>query len=275
MNILYKYCNQSGILKILESLELKLPYISETNDPLENSPFLYCENNVEKSKRICLSTFKRRNVTPPINWEEKLKEQIENGEYQAKLIDGFRKLEKEWNQEKTCLLSVSKTAQNTVMWAHYSDKHKGAVIGIDFNQIFPDYGIEMSPVNYCEQRPKMNVLDYSANELLGKKIIEIVLTKSADWKYEQEFRTVFLVDDLINLEQRGLACLKDFNGKETWFLRITSKSIKVVLFGLYIEESLKLTIKNLISQSELQHVKLYQVVRSENYTFNLVELVRQ
>jgi hypothetical protein len=42
MNVLYKYCDQKGIVKILESLELKLPYISQVNDPLECLPLFRC-----------------------------------------------------------------------------------------------------------------------------------------------------------------------------------------------------------------------------------------
>jgi len=57
MNILYKYCDQDGI-KIVESLELKLPYVSEVNDPLECLPFFYCPDDKAAMKEQWLRTFR-------------------------------------------------------------------------------------------------------------------------------------------------------------------------------------------------------------------------
>jgi len=269
MNVLYKYCNQEGIVKILELLELKLPYISEVNDPLECLPFFYCPDDKLAIEARYLSVFKKRNTPPPAGYEQVLNELYEKGEIQKKLSDSSRKCQDNWNQ-KNCLLSVSKTARNTVMWAHYADKHKGAVIGIDFDSIFPSNGIQMDSVNYSKQRPSINILtDF---ETPPEAFLITILTKSSDWKYEQEFRTVFLNTYLRDLEQQGLACLKDFKGKKTWFLRLNSKSIKKIIFGLYTEESLKLAIRKLIERAELQHVKLYQAEESETYDLNLIGL---
>jgi hypothetical protein len=153
------------------------------------------------------------------------------------------------------------------MWAHYTDRHKGAVIGLDFDNIF---GVKMKidPVDYCEQRPKINIL----SDITHEKFLKVLFTKSVDWGYEKEFRVIFLVDSLEIMQQQGLAHLKDFNGKKTWFLRLNPKSIREVIFGLYTEDSLKLAIKNLIKRPELQHVKLYQTEESETYTLNLVDI---
>jgi hypothetical protein len=81
MNVLYKYCDQLGIVKILALLELKLPYISDVNDPLECLPVFQCSDTSEKEKH--------------------------------------QKIQEEW-KKRTLLLSVSRTAQNTVMWSHYA-----------------------------------------------------------------------------------------------------------------------------------------------------------
>lgn len=269
MNVLYKYCDQLGVVKILELLELKLPYISEVNDPLECLPFFYCPDDKLAIEARYLSVLKKRNTPPPAGYEQVLNELYEKGEIQKKLSDSSRKCQDNWNQ-KNCLLSVSKTARNTVMWAHYADKHKGAVIGIDFDSIFPNNGIQMDSVNYSNQRPSINILtDFETHP---EAFLITILTKSSDWKYEQEFRTVFSVDALEGLRKQGLACLKDFNGKKTWFLRLNPKSIKEIIFGLYTEESVKLAIRKLIEQAELQHVKLYQAEVSETYDLNLISI---
>ena len=62
MNILYKYCDQLGIVKILESLELKLPYISEVNDPLECLPFFYCPDDKSAIEARYLLALKRKKM---------------------------------------------------------------------------------------------------------------------------------------------------------------------------------------------------------------------
>jgi hypothetical protein len=263
MNILYKYCEQLGAEKILESLELKLPYISEVNDPLECLPFFDCPNDKSAMKAQWLRTFNRNHINPPADWEQKLNEQFEKGELRKILVESARELQIDWNQRKGCLLSVSKNAQNTVMWAHYADKHKGAAIGIDFDKMF-----KMHRVDYSEHRPKINVLEDFTEEKYSKTL----LTKSSEWEYEREFRTVFLVDALEDLRKQGLACFKDFDGKQTWFLRLNAKSIKEIIFGLYTEEGLKLAVRKLIERAELQHVKLYQTEESETYTLNLVDI---
>jgi len=267
MNVLYKYCDRKGIVKILESLELKLPYISEVNDPLECLPFIYCPDDKAAMKAQCLRTFKRNNRRPPADWEHILNEQYEKGEIQKKLKEGLREHLID-SRKKNFLLSVSQEVRSTVMWAHYADKHKGAVIGIDFDMIFPKYCIKMRRVDYSVRRPKMNVLVEYEND----KYSEILFTKSTEWTYEREFRTVFLNTRLRDLEQQGLACLKDFNGKKTWFLRLNPKSIKEIIFGLYTDESLKLAIRKIIEQAELQHVQLYQAEESETYILDLIGL---
>jgi hypothetical protein len=271
MNILYKYCEQLGAEKILESLELKLPYISEVNDPLECLPFLYCPEDKSAMEAQCLRTFKRNNISPPADRKQKLYEQIKTGEFQKNLTEGLRKRLYDLRQ-KSFLLSVSQEARSTVMWAHYADKHKGAAIGIDFDKIFPKYGIKMRRVDYSEQRPKMNVLDDFESKDFHAKYLNTLLTKSADWSYEKEFRTMFDDAYLMGLEQQGLACLKEFNRKKTWFLRLNPESIREIIFGLYAEEGLKLAITKLIERAELQHVKLYQAEESETYTLNLVDI---
>lgn len=265
MNILYKYCDQKGIEIILRTRELKLPYISQVNDPLECLPFLYCPNDKSAIEARYFSALGHRNMLPSEDYKQKL----ETGEIHKIIEDGLRKFHKEWNKQKACLLSVSKTSQNTVMWSHYAEKHKGAVIGIDFDTASPDKngppGILMDQVSYSEHRPRMNILSDPDPEEFRK----ILLTKSVDWRYEQEFRTIFLVDYLEKFQRKGLAHFKDFKGKKTWFLQLNPASIREVIFGLYTEESLKSDIQKIIEHQDLNHVKLYQAEESETYNLNL------
>ena len=175
MNILYKYCDQLGIVKILEALELKLPYISEVNDPLECLPFFCCPEDQPAMEAQCLRTFKRNNIDPPTDWKQKLYEQIKTGEFQKNITEVLRKHLYDLRQ-KSFLLSVSQEARNTVMWAHYADKHKGTIIEIDFDRFFPKYSIKMHRIGYSEKRPEINVLDDFESEEFKPKYFETLLT---------------------------------------------------------------------------------------------------
>jgi len=270
MNVLYKYCDQEGIEKILETLELKLPYISHVNDPLECLPFFYCPNDKAAIEARYLSALERRKMLPSADYKQKLNEQFEKGEIQNKLVEGQRGLQKDWNQRKGCLLSVSKTAKESVMWAHYADKHEGGVIGIDFDSIFsPNKGILMESVTYSKKRPEINILEEPEGSVSLEAYQKAIMTKSDSWRYEKEFRTIFLVDLLEELQQQGLAHLKDFKGKKTWFLRLNPVSIREVVFGLYTDNDFKSKIRKLIERQDLKHVKLSQAEESETYTLNL------
>ncbi len=257
MNVLYKYCDQLGVVKILGSLELKLPYIAQVNDPFECLPYIYCPDDKAAIEALYLAALKCRNMLPSTDYKQKL----ENGEIHKILKDDMREKIREENR-RNCLLSVSETAKEPVMWAHYAETHKGTVIGIDFDKLF-----KMHRVNYSEDRPKMNIL----HEFTLENSLKIASTKLFAWSYEKEFRTVFDDASLMDWAQQGLTCLRDFNGKKTWFLRLNPESIREVVFGLYTEESLKSAIRKLIERPELQHVKLHQAEESETYILNLKE----
>lgn len=265
MNILYKYCDQVGFVKILESLELKLPFISDVNDPLECLPFLD-EGSISAMKEQCQRSFRRKGKEPSSNWEQILEKKWQTGKVlklKKKLIQIIDDM-----KQKSFLLSVSKTAKNTVMWAHYSEKHKGGVIGFDFGYFFQN----MEPVHYSMQRPKLNIWDDYLSKEFKKEYFKTLITKSIEWEYEEEFRNVLDDTDLTGFEKDGLASLKYFKGKKTWFLKLNPESIREVVFGLFTENSLKQAVRNLIKRPELQHVQLYQAKKSETYTLNLDEI---
>ena len=264
MNVLYKYCDQKGIKIILKTLELKLPYISDVNDPYECSPVFDCPDDKAAIEARCLSGLKQNGITPPAGYRQTIK----HDEMRENFIEGAKESLKAINRT-SCLLSVSKTARNTVMWAHYTEQHKGAVIGIDFDNVFPDTtmvdGILMHPVNCSKDRLKINVLSDS----MLKEFEKVPFTKSIDWKYEEEFRSVFPVEFMERLRQINLARLKCFKGKKAWFLKLNPASIREVVFGLDTKDILKSKIRKLKKRQDLRHIELYKAEESETYTLNL------
>ena len=258
------------------SLELRLPRIPEVNDPFECEPAFTCKSDIAALEKAYLSALKRKNLDTPPEYQQKLNTVFEAGDLQKSLIEGMRQHEHEW-QSKGYLLSVSKTAQNPTMWTHYADRHKGIVIGIDFDNIFSGankaISIRMDPVVYSDKRPIVDVLkDPLDTDWLEKESKIILMTKSLDWQYERELRNIFLDDDLKRMQEQGFTDFKELNGNKSWFLRLNPASIKEVVFGLTADDSLKLTIRRLKNHTELQHIRLYQAAESrEAYILDLIE----
>jgi hypothetical protein len=270
MNILYKYCDQIGAIKILGSLELKLPYTSDVNDPLECSPIFDIPQNKFLLHKSIIQLSKRNNINLPENCENI----ISNSGFREKLIENATKLQEDFHQRRGCLLSVSKTEQNIVMWAHYAEKHKGIVLGLDFDKMEVN-GIKMRSVKYSKRRPRINILDDFSNVSKIERFLEIfVLTKAKEWEYEQELRSIFSVNYLRDLKEKKIASLKKHNGAETWFLRLSPPAIKKIIYGLYTDDGLKATVEKLVNCQELKHVELYQAELSKSYKIKLRQLNR-
>jgi len=80
--------------------------------------------------------------------------------------------------------------QHLLMWSHYSDGHKGIVIGFDPSKL--NLG-PIDPVSYVPRRVELNppfqISDHD-------RMMAIITSKSDLWKYEREYRVVLKLADL-------------------------------------------------------------------------------
>jgi hypothetical protein len=250
----YKYCNQLGALKILGNLQLKLPYISDVNDPLECRPRFIVNSDFDSAKQFYLSLLQQRGESPGADFDNRFRLILNDKEGQKMFKAKAQNTQDEWNK-RACLLSVSYSAKKTVMWAHYGNGHKGAVIGIDFDQ----FNIYPSLVNYSSERPPYTLF----KSMTDKEWKDCVLTKLDSWRYEIEYREVFVEKSLRELEVKGLACNKDFEGKHNWFLILRPDMIKEVAFGLCADVDFKATIRRVVDE-HIPDVKFFQTRISED-----------
>lgn len=80
-----------------------------------------------------------------------------------------------FNKRFICL---SGSYNNSLMWAHYADKHKGVCLGIDIKDD------DVCKVTYSE-----SILEIYGKESLSlKDALSILTTKYKGWEYENEFR---------------------------------------------------------------------------------------
>jgi hypothetical protein len=89
--------------------------------------------------------------------------------------------------QKIGILSLSRRWDSALMWAHYTNSHKGFCIGFNKDSEYfqikgnPNDPISMlQPVEYSENRIKVPL---ERNIKINPKVM---LTKAVDWKYEEE-----------------------------------------------------------------------------------------
>jgi hypothetical protein len=107
-------------------------------------------------------------------------------------------------------------ACNVLMWSHYADNHRGISLefGVADNPLFRTAG----EVVYREQYPHWVPCDINDKPGL---VTELILTKSRDWGYEEEYRLVNVPTSVLNNFQR-------LHGD---FFRLPKGALKSVIMG--------------------------------------------
>lgn len=153
-----------------------------------------------------------------------------------KIIEKFRK------NTGICCFTTEKN--NTLMWSHYADSHKGICVGFDFSKDINRY-IQPRKVIYTE--------DYPVAELFSENFFDNfyqgLFTKSLQWKYENEYRAIQPVANV---------CLP-----------YSKECIVEIIMGCQISPQTKIEIKEIINRTFKHAVKLYQC-RIDNQKYRLI-----
>jgi hypothetical protein len=143
------------------------------------------------------------------------------------------------------VLSVSTKRDNVLMWSHYAGSHQGICLEFDGNFAFMAHAMK---VKYAEKRPIINVYIDDKQTQLEKAL----LTKSLEWKYEDEWR-------LISYE------------KGSGVFEFRPKNLTGLIFGAQANERTISTIKEWLSERELP-VRTYRAeVCQSTYTLKIVD----
>lgn len=98
-----------------------------------------------------------------------------------KKVDGFG----DEMKRRLSIYCASATRTDGLLWAHYASGHRG--IAIELNPNDDEVLRKVRKVKYQREFPIINVHRDNAETKLTKSL----LTKSKDWSYEQEYRTIF------------------------------------------------------------------------------------
>jgi len=87
-----------------------------------------------------------------------------------------------------CLTTLK---DNILMWAHYSDCHKGFCLEFDARDEF--FRKQALPITYSRELPIRNIWERTVGDFQKnrERNAELLLTKAEDWKYENEWRIVY------------------------------------------------------------------------------------
>ncbi len=103
------------------------------------------------------------------------------------------------------IFSLSANRESLPMWAHYADSHQGLCVGFSTSvleqfstDLFEHSGIpgDLLQVKYVDDYPKID--PFAGDHKEGKWAKVATETKSAHWKYEEEFRLIVGADKLTN-----------------------------------------------------------------------------
>ncbi|SHI42068.1 DUF2971 domain-containing protein [Aquimarina spongiae] len=186
-----------------------------------------------------------------INWDRFNKQ----SSIVADLLDSEQKKEKLLGVNKaiegldsTCqkagVYSLSTTSNDELLWAHYSDSHKGFCIEYDLNILLKSYQTNRVfpfPVDYTNRPPSPEFFETRIKS--NGMIKEILGFKSKRWEYEKEYRLV-----------------TDSPGIHSY----NSKALKSIYFGIRMVEEHK---QELMKRLKGRGVKYFQMSLSpKSYT---------
>jgi len=171
---LYLSSDHFGLKKLIAFLEGKLPLTSPSrfNDPFDTKhAFDYSNHNLEHTPEEQCAIDEK-------GWSEKSVQQVKRKEQ-----------ERGW-QKKYTGCCFAERRDSLLMWTHYADSHKGVCLQFKYDsdpKKLPA-GCFFKKIRYSTHRPKPDASRISEFEET------LLLTKSIDWMYEEEWRVVAPAD---------------------------------------------------------------------------------
>lgn len=103
------------------------------------------------------------------------------------------------NYDKFGICCLTPFQKNLLMWAHYSDNHKGFCIGYDTNKIVElqklitkkNELLQLVKIRYSNSIPNINFYKSMSSGSWENDLYKMVYTKSKHWSYENEYRLTY------------------------------------------------------------------------------------
>jgi hypothetical protein len=152
------------------------------------------------------------------------------------------------------VLCLSGRRDNILMWGHYCDQPRGLVIGFDKSHAVFRQGLGLRPVLYVKQRVCYNACWKDGSPDLETYRDQIILSKSADWSCECEFRQIFKLSSP-SLVKRPLR-----DNTTGFFLCFSPEAIVSVTLGPRVSSDCESEVKEILQKAHFSRVKLDRAV---------------
>ncbi len=131
--------------------------------------------------------------------------------------------------ENNLILSLSKSKDSLLMWAHYANQHKGIIVEIDSDKLTNflnskningyDYMAKPWDVSYSSRRSEITEDIKLISDTVIKSPPKAYIKKSLEWKYEEEVRFFMNPKDA------------DYEKNELYFFTIPGDAITSIYLG--------------------------------------------
>ena len=230
---LYKYRTIEGVKKLLESHSIYFSSYREFNDPFESSINILTDYTAQQY----YDSFIYAGMRPEL--AEELTTQVSNG-----TIDGNTLLRQLTDEVVSSVGYFCMTAKpdNLLMWAHYSDSHKGVCVKFDILKDLESFMVPIK-VDYNSQ-----YIDFNC---LTSDLLSVFRRKSPVWEYEDEYR-------IIKTDFQGL-----------W--KINTDCLVEIIFGCRTTGKDKESIKELASASGFSNIMYYEAkMKKDSYGLDIL-----
>ena len=273
---LYKYLHPDRV-DVLRSRRIRFTQPTALNDPFELAP--YFETVVSEAQLLDHLTEHPLDLTPHLieaydrlpegakaalslaQYLMLVKQSLEGAEGQRIFWETFgagigmiRELSGKLRQQlvdmlraTVGILSLSEVADCAPMWAHYADQHRGFVLG--FNEEHPFFSRRRSerdeffflrPVVYRAPAAVATLLDLSADD--------IMVSKSPEWSYEQEWRMLMpLTEELTRI---------DVAGEPVYLADLSPSAVSCVILGAKSSDELQSDVRTALNAPDYEQVQI-------------------
>lgn len=288
--VFYKYLRPRDAIRVLEQLAIGWPSPLRFNDPFDTQltirvgfadgeladafepeilRWIFGDDDVPESMHPLVGMVVR--MVRPLRHIADAQEvvaaarpaMIEGLKKGASLLEKFNAEWREWLR-RTRVLCLAGIQDDLLMWSHYADCHRGAVIELKCIPEKDTAPCAAHPVIYRPDIPVMGTADQWVRHILGEPVPELdrlfevyAFTKSSHWAYEQEWRCLAESPD----GAHDVAELVELNA-------LFPEEISAVFLGCRISDEHRDEILRLVA-ARTPHAKVFQARQSET-KFKLV-----
>lgn len=256
--MVYKYCKTDGF-DILKNCRLKLNRFENFNDPFElvfgvdeETAPRNIKKELEENPNI-IKELARILDDQNISYDKTSTEDILDKFINFRIEDFKRAINLVWAEwsKKMGIVCFSESPDVIQMWAHYTENHKGIVIGIEESEFVDDKEVLVT-VCYRDNMVLFPVtcIEEKIYQYAIKCIREVISRKESNWSYEKEIRIYG------NLEE------KEADGN--YYHKIPTSCIKEIYLGLRSDEKTKLIADCIKQKDEYKHLKIFKMMQHKS-----------